>query len=59
VVVMGTAFGGSSGGYASGIFVAALIFGGVPFLIGVALIVAMRKWGKRKPPAPPSPNIFS
>jgi len=50
----------NSGGELSGPGLAelALMLGGIPCLVGIAMILAARKWGKRKPP-PPSPNVFS
>jgi hypothetical protein len=37
---------------------AGLMLGGIPCLIGVGMILAARKWGKRKPP-PTSPDVFT
>ncbi len=34
-----------------------LILGGVPCLVGVGMILAARKWGRRKPPAA-NPDVF-
>jgi len=48
-----------SGGELSGPGLAglALMLGGIPCLVGVAMILAGRKWGRRKTPAP-SPKVF-
>jgi hypothetical protein len=35
----------------------ALMIGGIPCLVGVAMILAARKWGKLKPP-PVNPGVF-
>jgi hypothetical protein len=49
----------NSGGEFSGggLAILALILGGPPCLIGIAMILAARKWGKRKPPAI-DPDVF-
>ncbi|HEY4162945.1 MAG TPA: hypothetical protein VGM59_07755, partial [Dongiaceae bacterium] len=46
---------GSAEGQA--VLIGGLIVGGIPFLVGLALIFVARKWGKKKPP-PPNPDIF-
>jgi hypothetical protein len=39
------------------ILMGGLIIGGIPFLVGLALIFVARKWGRKKSP-PPNPDIF-
>jgi hypothetical protein len=55
-----TGLADSSGGEFSGPGLAgfALVFGGIPCLFGVGLILAGRTWGKRKN-APQSPDVFT
>lgn len=48
--------GGEFGG--SDLALLALMLGGIPCLFGVGLILAARKWGRRKPPAP-QPDVFT
>jgi len=43
--------------YSSAVIMAGLILGGVPCLVGVGMILAARKWGRRKPPA--NPDVFT
>ncbi|GAB2178188.1 hypothetical protein [Dongia sp. agr-C8] len=45
-------------GYSSAVIMAGLILGGVPCLIGIGMILAARKWGRRSPPAP-KPDVFT
>jgi hypothetical protein len=45
-------------GYGSAVVMAGLIMGGVPCLVGVGMILAARRWGRRRPPAP-QPDIFT
>jgi hypothetical protein len=45
-------------GYGSAIVMAGLIMGGVPCLVGIGMILAARKWGKRKT-ALSDPNVFT
>jgi hypothetical protein len=49
----------NSGGEISGPGLAglALMLGGPPCLVGIGMILAARKWGKRKP-APVKPEVF-
>jgi len=49
----------SGGGELSGSGLAglALMLGGPPCLIGIAMILAARKWGRRK--APTNPDVFT
>jgi hypothetical protein len=44
-------------GYSSAVIMAGLILGGVPCLVGVGMILAARKWGRRKPAA--NPDVFT
>lgn len=44
--------------YSSAVIMAGLIMGGVPCLVGVGMIFAARKWGRRKPPTP-NPDVFT
>ena len=46
-----------SSGYGSAVVMAGLIMGGVPCLVGVGMILAARKWGRRKPV--PNPDVFT
>lgn len=48
---------GDNQGYGSAIIMGGLILGGIPCLIGVGMILAARKWGRRKPPAA-NPDVF-
>jgi hypothetical protein len=43
--------------YSSAVIMAGLILGGVPCLVGVGMILAARKWGRRKPA--PNPDVFT
>ena len=47
-----------SSSYSEAVVMAGLILGGIPCLIGVGMILAARKWGKRKNP-PSDPNVFT
>jgi hypothetical protein len=42
--------------YSTAVVMAGLILGGVPCLVGVGMILAARKWGRRK--AEPDPDVF-
>jgi hypothetical protein len=44
--------------YSSAVIMAGLIMGGVPCLVGIGMILAARKWGRRKP-TPPNPDVFA
>ena len=44
--------------YSSAVVMSGLILGGGPCLVGVGMILAARKWGRRKPPEP-KPDVFS
>ena len=44
--------------YSSAVVMAGLILGGVPCLVGIGMILAARKWGRRKPPAA-NPDVFT
>jgi uncharacterized membrane protein YedE/YeeE len=55
-VISGIADGGA--GYGSAMIMAGLILGGVPCLVGIGMILAARKWGKRKPPSS-NPDVFT
>ena len=44
--------------YSSAVVMSGLILGGIPCLVGVGMILAARKWGKRKAPAS-DPNVFT
>ena len=48
---------GESSNYGEAMIMSGLILGGVPCLIGVGMILAARKWGRRNTP-PPSPDVF-
>jgi hypothetical protein len=45
-------------GYSSAVIMAGLILGGVPCLVGIGMILAARKWGRRKNPQS-DPNVFT
>jgi hypothetical protein len=44
--------------YSSAVVMGGLILGGVPCLVGIGMILAARKWGRRKPTAP-NPDVFT
>ena len=44
--------------YSSAVIMSGLMLGGIPCLVGVGMILAARKWGRRKP-APPNPDVFT
>ena len=44
--------------YSSAVIMAGLIMGGVPCLIGIGMILAARKWGRRKA-AELKPDVFT
>jgi hypothetical protein len=45
-------------GYGSALAMAGLLVGGIPCAVGVAMILAARRWGRRKP-TQASPDVFS
>ena len=45
--------------YSSAVIMAGLILGGVPCLVGIGMILAARKWGRRKMPPPANPDVFA
>jgi formate-dependent nitrite reductase membrane component NrfD len=45
-------------GYSEAVIMAGLILGGIPCLLGVGMILAARKWGKRRNP-PANPDVFT
>jgi len=47
-----------SSGYGGAMVMGGLIMGGVPCFTGVGIILAARKWGRRKPGAP-HPDVFT
>ena len=47
-----------SSNYGEAMIMSGLILGGIPCLIGIGMILAARKWGRRKTP-PSDPNVFS
>ena len=49
---------GESSNYGEAMIMGGLILGGIPCLVGVGMILAARKWGRRKD-APPNPDTFS
>jgi uncharacterized membrane protein YedE/YeeE len=55
VVISGIA---DNSAYSSAVVMSGLILGGGPCLVGVGMILAARKWGRRKPPEP-KPDVFS
>src|SRR5688572_29366677 len=48
-----------SSAYREAVIMAGLMLGGIPCLVGVGMILAARKWGKRKAPAAPNPDVFT
>ncbi|MDQ7249506.1 hypothetical protein [Dongia sedimenti] len=46
-------------GYGEAVVMAGLIMGGIPCLVGVGLILAARKWGRRRAPSPTNPDVFA
>jgi heme/copper-type cytochrome/quinol oxidase subunit 1 len=50
----------SGGGEFSGsdLAIMGLIIGGIPCLVGIGMILAARKWGRRKA-SPADPNVFT
>jgi hypothetical protein len=44
--------------YSEAVVMSGLILGGIPCLAGVGMILAARKWGRRKTP-PADPNVFT
>jgi hypothetical protein len=54
VVISGIA---DNSAYSSAVVMSGLIMGGVPCLAGIGMILAARKWGRRKPPA--DPDVFT
>jgi len=43
--------------YSEAVVMAGLMFGGIPCLAGIGMILAARKWGKRKV-EPANPDVF-
>jgi hypothetical protein len=44
--------------YSEAVIMSGLILGGVPCAVGIGMIVAARKWGRRKI-QPPNPDVFT
>ena len=44
--------------YSTAVIMAGLILGGVPCAVGVGMILAARKWGRRKPSVG-NPDVFT
>ena len=44
--------------YSSAVIMAGLILGGIPCLVGIGMVLAARKWGRRKPAAA-NPDVFT
>jgi hypothetical protein len=44
--------------YGSAIVMSGLMLGGIPCLVGIGMILAARKWGRKKPPAL-QPDVFT
>jgi hypothetical protein len=59
-IIAGLSESGSSGGELGGsdLAILGLMLGGIPCLFGVGLILAARKWGKRRN-TPADPNVFT
>jgi hypothetical protein len=55
-VISGLADGSA---YSSAVIMAGLMLGGIPCLVGVGMILAARKWGKRGAPPPANPDVFT
>ena len=47
-----------SSAYSSAVVLSGLILGGIPCLAGIGMILAARKWGRRKAPTA-NPDVFT